>query len=60
MEKMGNTSVTWLYEGLVLKEGKLQTCVKSTLVTVCVNLATFKPMEVPQKYRDLFSKFSVS
>jgi 4-hydroxybenzoyl-CoA thioesterase len=59
IQKIGTKSVTWTYTGDTARENKKIRAVEASLVTACLNMDSFKGIELPQKYHDLFKKWLV-
>jgi len=59
IDSIGKKSVTWIYTGETSRENKKVRAVEARLVTVCLDMDSFRSVEVPRKYRDLFKKFLV-
>lgn len=57
VEKIGAKSITWLYTGTTSRENKPVRAVQAKLVTVCLDMDSFKSCDVPLKYRELFQRF---
>ncbi|MCA8910400.1 MAG: acyl-CoA thioesterase [Planctomycetes bacterium] len=59
IHKIGNKSVTWTYTGDTARDNKKVRAVEASLVTVAMDMDSFKGIELPQKYHDLFKKWMV-
>ena len=59
IHKIGNKSVTWTYTGDTARDNKKVRAVEASLITVAMDMDSFKGIELPQKYHDLFKKWMV-
>ena len=59
IHKIGNKSVTWTYTFDTARYNNNVRAVEASLVTVAMDMDSFKGIELPQKYHDLFKKWMV-
>lgn len=59
VQKIGNKSVTWTYTGDTARDNRKVRAVEASLITACLDMDSFKGVELPQKYHDLFKKWLV-
>jgi len=55
VSRFGDKSVEWSYR--IFRQGADEVCVEARVVTVCVHLDRFKPMQVPQWFRDRVERY---
>jgi acyl-CoA thioesterase FadM len=55
--RIGNRSATFRYVGYRHRDGQLACTSEITLA--CVDMRTFKPMEIPDDLRALFARFAI-
>lgn len=56
--RIGRTSATFVYTGAV--RGRGGTAVRGKVVVACLDMITYRAMEIPAKYRALFEKHAVA
>ncbi|GAB4215033.1 MAG: hypothetical protein OHK0013_40220 [Sandaracinaceae bacterium] len=56
--RIGKTSATFAYTGSV--RGREGIAVRGRVVVACIDMSTYRAMEIPPKYRVLFEKHVVS
>jgi 4-hydroxybenzoyl-CoA thioesterase len=54
--RLGSRSVTLHYRAERVKDGVL--CTEARVTTACVDMRTFTSQVIPEKYRELFARFS--
>ena len=54
--RLGSRSVTLRYRAERIKDGAL--CAEAHVTTACVDMRTFVSQAIPEKYRELFARFS--
>ncbi len=57
--EIGNKSISWRYRGHTARENRKIKAVDARLVTVCMDMDSFKGTPLPDKYRKHFEKWKV-
>lgn len=58
VEKLGKSSATFLYEGIVV--GQAEPAVRGKIVVACIDMATMRAQPIPDRYRSVFEKHTAT